>query len=148
MLEGEKELGVTWAKLVKAWVAFEGGAGYKGPKKLLATHRPDAIKAWIGRAQSPSWRPIIPDTSVYESEYMLWWTALQPSWRKNRDGSLIFSKVEGDWGVLQRPGLNGMLSVMAGLLFWGVALRDSGNERKGWNKAVSDCLMVISSLTA
>ena len=147
MLEGEKGLGTTWAKLVKAWAAFEDGAGYEGTKKLLTTHRPDAIKAWIGRARSPTWRPIIPDTSAYESEYMLWWTAIQPLWRKGSDGSLIFSKVDGDWGVLQRPGLNGMLSVMAGLLFWGVALRDSSNARKGWNRAVSDCLIVINSLS-
>ena len=40
-----------------------------------------------------------------------------------------------------------MLSVMAGLLFWGVALRDGGDGRTGWNKAVSDCLMVIKSIT-
>lgn len=148
MLEGEKGLGTTWAKLVKAWVAFEDGAGYEGTKKLLATHRPDAIKAWIGRARSSTWRPVISDTSVYESEYMSWWAALQPSWRKSSDGGIIFAKVEGNWEILRRPGLNGILSVMAGLLFWGVALRDSGNARKGWNKAVSDCLMVISSLTA
>ena len=40
-----------------------------------------------------------------------------------------------------------MLSVMAGLLFWGVSLRDGGGSRVGWNKAVSDCLIVMKSIT-
>jgi len=115
-------MGAMWAKLVEAWVIFEGQAGYMGDKKLATTHRPDAIKAWIARARSASWRPDILDIPTYESEFMLWWAALQPSWRKRSDGTTIFSKVEGDWEALQRPGLNGMLSVMAGLLFWGVAL--------------------------
>ena len=55
--------------------------------------------------------------------------------------------MQGDWEVLQRPGLNGILSVMAGLLFWGVSLRDSSGGRMGWNKAVSDCLVVMKSIT-
>jgi len=150
MLEGEKGLGPTWGKLVKVWITFEGrdGAVYKGTRKLLTTHQPDVIKAWIGRAQSSTWRPVILDTSAYEAEFMLWWAALQPSWRKSGDGSLIFSKVVGDWEVLRRPGVNGMLSVLAGLFFWGVALRDSGIVCKGWNRAVSDCLVVLSSLIA
>ena len=147
MMEGEKGLGVMWVKLVDAWVVFEGQAGYTGDKKLLTTHRPDAIKAWIARTRSSTWRPAISDTSLYESEFMLWWAALQPSWRKRSDGGIIFSKVQGDWEVLQRPGLNGILSVMAGLLFWGVSLRDSSGSRMGWNKAVSDCLVVMKSIT-
>ena len=71
MMEGEKGLGVMWVKLVDAWVVFEGQAGYTGDKKLLTTHRPDAIKAWIARARSSMWRPAISDTSLYESEFML-----------------------------------------------------------------------------
>lgn len=148
MLEGEKGLGPTWAKLVKAWAAFKEGAGYQGTRKLSTTRRPDAIKAWIGRARSPTWRPVISDMVTYEAEFMLWWAALQPSWRKSDDGSLIFSKLVGNWEVLWRPGLNGILSVLAGLLFWGVALRNAGSTRKGWNKAVSDCLLVLTSLAA
>jgi len=91
-------------------------------KKLSTAHRPDAIKAWIARACSSSWRPAISDISLYETEFTLWWAMLQPVWCKRSDGNIIFSKVEGDWEVLQRAGLNGVLSVMAGLLFWGVSL--------------------------
>ena len=147
MMEGEKGMGVVWAKLVDAWATFEGQAGYMGDKKLSTAHRPDAIKAWIARARSSSWRPAISDTSLYETEFTLWWAMLQPVWRKRSDGSIIFSKVEGDWEVLRRAGLNGVLSVMAGLLFWGVSLRDGGGSRVGWNKAVSDCLIVMKSIT-
>jgi len=55
--------------------------------------------------------------------------------------------VDGDWEVLRRPGVNGILSVMAGLFFWGVALRGKGS-REGWNNAVSDCTVVLVALSA
>jgi len=71
MMEGEKGMGVGWAKLVDAWATFEGQAGYMGDKKLSTAHRPDAIKAWIARARSSSWRPAISDTSLYETEFTL-----------------------------------------------------------------------------
>ena len=119
---GEKGLGVTWSKLVEAWAAFEENASYREVKKLPAANRPEAVKAWIQRARSPSWRPSVPDIKSYEAEYMLWWATLQPAWRRSNTRNIIFSKVDGDWESLQRPGLNGLLSVMAGLLFWGVTL--------------------------
>ena len=144
---GEKGLGVTRSKLVEAWAAFEENASYREVKKLPAANRPEAVKAWIQRARSPSWRPSVPDIKSYEAEYMLWWATLQPAWRRSNTGNIIFSKVDGDWESLRRPGLNGLLSVMAGLLFWGVTLRESKGDRKAWNKAVSDCLLVITRLS-
>jgi len=82
----------------------------------------------------------------YESEFKAWWSVLQPEWRKSSSGEIHFSKVDGDWEVLHRPGLNGILSVMAALFFWGVSLQE--DSRTGWNDAVSDCLVVLTALCA
>ena len=147
LMMGEKGLGSTWLKLVEAWATFEENAGYEEVKKLPAANRPEAVKAWIQQARSPSWRPSVTDIKSYETEYMLWWAMLQPAWRRSNTGSIIFSKVDGDWESLRRPGLNGLLSVMVGLLFWGITLRENKGDRKTWNKAVSDCLLVITCLS-
>jgi len=82
-----------------------------------------------------------------EARYITWWTGLQPNWRKSTNGKLVFSRViGGDWKQLRRPGLNGLVSVIAALLFWGVVFQDSRGERKGWDKAVFDCLILLNQL--
>ena len=140
------DLGKTWSKLVEVWTLFETQADYEEVKKLSTINRPEAIKTWIQRSRPSVWRPVIDDVQVYEAKYITWWTGLQPNWRKS-NGKLVFSRViGGDWEQLRRPGLNGLVSVMAALLFWGVVLQDSRGERKGWDKAVSDCLVVLNQL--
>jgi len=146
MMEGE-DLGSLWNQLVKSWAAFEAKSEYKETKKLSTTHRPDAIKAWIQHARAPAWRPVISNVVAYGLEFNTWWSALQLEWRKSSTGNVLFSRVDGDWEVLRRPGVNGILSVMAGLFFWGVALRGKGS-REGWNNAVSDCTVVLVALSA
>jgi len=140
------DLGPSWDRLVKAWAVFEAKSEFKEMKKLSTTNRPPAVKAWIQRARAPAWRPAISNTADYESEFNAWWSALQPEWRKSSSGETVFSRVDGDWEVLRRPGLNGILSVMAGLFFWGVSLQEE--SRTGWNDAVSDCMVVLTALCA
>jgi len=143
-----KDLGSSWNQLLKAWAAFEAKSDFKeSKKKLLTANRPNAVKAWIQRARSPAWNPPISDAAAYGSEFKKWWSALQPGWRKSRSGEILFSKVVGDWEVLHRPGLNGILSVVAGLFFWGVALQEA-DCREEWNSAVSDCTVVLTALCA
>jgi len=145
MLE-DGDLGPSWNQLVKAWAAFEAKSDFKELKKLSTTNRPSAVKSWIQRARTSAWRPVISNLADYESEFTAWWSSLQPEWRKSSSGKILFSKVDGDWEVLRRPGLNGILSVMAALFFWGVALQE--DSCTGWNDAVSDCLIVLTALCA
>ena len=145
MLESE-DLGSPWTQLVKTWAAFEEKSNFTEVKKLLTTRRPDAVKAWIQRARVPAWRPQISDTAAYGAGFTLWWAALQPQWRRSSSGEVVFSRVDGDWEDIRRPGLNGMLSVMAGLFFRGVALDEAKAGCKGWKQAVSDCQVALSAL--
>ena len=141
-----KELGAQWIQLMNAWEAFEVKSDFKESKKLSTASRPEAIKAWIQRARAPAWRPVITDTAAYEAEFKVWWATLQPNWRKSSSGNVVFSRVDGDWEEIRRPGLNGMLSVMAGLFFWGMALGKSNEGQKGWKQAVSDCHVALNAL--
>ncbi|KAF9554474.1 hypothetical protein CPC08DRAFT_766685 [Agrocybe pediades] len=70
--------------------------------KLSMESRPAAVAAWIKRACAPNWRPEIQDLQAYEKEFKVWWKGLLD----NEDG-------------LAKPGVNGLLSVLAALLFWG-----------------------------
>jgi len=141
-----KELGTHWIQLVKTWEAFEVKSDFTELRKLPTTRRPEAVKAWIQRARAPAWRPTITDTAAYEADFKLWWAALQPNWRKSSSGDVVFSRVDGDWEEVRRPGLNGMLSVMAGLFFWGMALGKRDDGQKGWKQAVSDCQVALNAL--
>ena len=139
-----KELSTQWIQLVNAWEAFEVKSDFKESKKLSTANRPKAVKAWIQRARAPAWRPAITDTAAYEAEFKSWWAALQPKWRKSSSGNVVFLRVDGDWEEICWPGLNGMLSVMAGLFFWGIALGKGNDGQKGWKQAVSDCQVALN----
>ncbi|KDR72152.1 hypothetical protein GALMADRAFT_18798, partial [Galerina marginata CBS 339.88] len=111
-------LGPRWMELVVLWADFEAKEGYKERTKLSATGRPAAVKDWIQRARSPTWRPVIKDLAEFEREFGVWWTGLQPGWRvSDTEGSAV-EDGEGDWKVLRKPGVNGLLSLLAALFFW------------------------------
>jgi len=142
-----KELGAQWIQLVKAWEAFKVKLDFKESKKLSTTSCPEAVKAWIQRARAPAWMPAIVDTTAYEADFKLWWASVQPKWRKSSAGKVVFARVDGDWEEIRRPGLNGLLSIMAGLYFWGTALGKGDDGQKGWKQAVADCQVALNALS-
>lgn len=148
MVETE-ELGGSWSLLVEAWLAFER-KGHKQTSSILnSTYRPPAIRDWIQRARSVSYRPVITSTVDFEEAYMSWWKELQPPWRMSCSGEIVYSKVDGDWGGMRTAGRNGLLSVVAALFFWGVALKKTKKtpqEDKGWKVGTDDCLRVLNGL--
>ncbi|PPQ77171.1 hypothetical protein CVT26_008091 [Gymnopilus dilepis] len=133
-----------WVDTVDKWAAFEAKEGYEGAERLSPSFRPDAIGAWIQRRRSANYRPPI-DVPAYSAAFTKWWTTLQPGWRV-LDDEVLVDKVDGDWSSLRRPGLNGMVSVLVALFYWGCAV-DGDAERVGdWQLAVKDCLLVLSHL--
>lgn len=141
-----KDLGGEWGVLVAAWGHFECRSGFSGGLKLGTKNRPAAVKDWIQRARSPSWRPTIRSVSSYGTDFTLWWQGMQPEWRILRGGKLL-RVAGGDWEVLNRPGVNGLLSIMAGLFFWGFEVCDSSNKGE-WLDMVVDVEYVVSQLLA
>jgi len=53
---------------------------------------------------------------------------------------------KGDWEELKKPGLNGILSVMAGLFYWGRIAQRNAKQCKAWAADVEDCSFVLRQL--
>ncbi|KAJ3489956.1 hypothetical protein NLJ89_g11479 [Agrocybe chaxingu] len=146
MLEAE-DLGPGWRKLLHAWHAFEEAEHFKEKGKLPCHLRPAAIGLWIQRRRSLTWRPEFKDFCEYESQCMQWWGSLQPQWRVSAKGAVLFSQKDGDIESLRRPGLNGILSILAALLYWGSECRHIKASRKRWLAVVEDCNWVLDCLS-
>ncbi|PPQ85713.1 hypothetical protein CVT26_006169, partial [Gymnopilus dilepis] len=140
-----RDLGTGWHQLVEAWLNFERTMHYKEKGCLGTSGRPWVIKEWIRHHRSTSWLPQISDTAAYGAGFNEWWTSLQPEWRIDDDGGILFDDIEGDWTEMNRPGLNGLVSVVTALFFWGAALEGASNG-DDWCAAVKDCYSVFNIL--
>ncbi|KAJ3483829.1 hypothetical protein NLJ89_g12030 [Agrocybe chaxingu] len=147
MVQGE-DLGVEWQNLVQAWITFERGEGFEETVKgkLGASGRPGVIGDWIQRKRSPSYRPNITHLPTYEGEYLKWWASVQPEWRVSSRGDVLFGKMEGNWDVLRKPGVNGICSAMAGLFYWGLGVQSAKKSKRKWLTAVADCTTALTHL--
>ncbi|KAF9536463.1 hypothetical protein CPC08DRAFT_731593, partial [Agrocybe pediades] len=145
-----KDLGPRWTILLEDWQKFEQLHGFSGDLKLKATSRPSIIGDWIQRARSVSWDPPIPNVAQFGGQMSTWWTALQPSWRLDGNGELDFTLTNGNWDCLRAPGQNGLLSVIAGLFFWGVKCQNAKKSatQEHWARMVDDFIVVCNGLIA
>lgn len=139
-------LGSEWDALLSNWVKFEEASGYQDGLRLGTKNRPRAIADWIQNARKPTFRPEIKNIGSFSVQFNAWWTSLQPDWRTNGPDTVLLRDGE-DWECLRRPGLNGLLSVIAALFFWGRAMQklpaDAGAT---WLEAVDDVSYSIAQL--
>ncbi|KAJ7259461.1 hypothetical protein C8J57DRAFT_953952, partial [Mycena rebaudengoi] len=137
------ELGGEFHRLVHALVELERMYGFEnGAKKLSARKRPKAIGDWIKDGHGCKLQTMrIVDVKAYEAEWWGWWGELQPTWHvRGDDGRLIIQDdYGGAWEGLRAPGINGCLSPVAALYWWGCAeSENSGKTSEGWQRAVQD----------
>ncbi len=124
------DLGPEWHHFVATWLAFEQQSGFESSGRLPAQGRPCAVHDWIKRARPSDYRPEIKDIKHFAKEFQTWWQAIQPDWRA--DGADAQPPQERGWDELRYPGVNGILSVVAALFFWGHAIRgDQVRWRRG-----------------
>ena len=142
----DNPLGERWTELVRLWVTFEQKEGFKQRGKLSPKKRPDVISEWIRRARSLTWQPVITNVSTFEKSFHMWWLSLQPKWRLSKKGEILTRKMDGDLDGLRKLGLNGLLSVLAALFFWGRIAQNNTKQRKGWIGHVEDCILVLRGL--
>ncbi|KAJ7667288.1 hypothetical protein B0H14DRAFT_2240515, partial [Mycena olivaceomarginata] len=105
--------GIEWASLVDKYYDFEAAWGHRDAGGQITTlSRPSALDWWISRGRK--WERTVdigvlgnakaPETFV--SGWWNWWVNVQPADR-------------GDWGaMLKLHGKNGLLQLMASLLWW------------------------------
>lgn len=171
-------LGEGWTNLVQAWTRFEdtsthvrGSLSAKGRPAAVADwiqrarnpgYRPiikdsrafgDKHVTWWASLQ-PQWRVLHNDDlerndkindddgePVEDGEFVEAADLISNGAGLNCDG-------DGDFEELRKPGVNGLLSVLASLYFWGMAVKDSGKKSKKWVQSVEDCTYVLRSLSA
>ncbi|KAJ7715981.1 hypothetical protein B0H16DRAFT_1339399 [Mycena metata] len=155
------DLGCHYSLVVAALIPLESAAKYgkdddgrlpaaqKGP-----TARPKVLAAWIraGRGTKSKSQPTVDSLDTFVKEWNGWWDSMQPEWReRNRQGRWRIDppyRKEWDWGVLETYGVNGILSVVAGIDFWGVAVlsEDDEDQTARWDNAVQDVVWVLEGL--
>jgi hypothetical protein len=126
-----RRLGIHFHALVNAWTRIEAASRFEhAPTNLLHRLRPAQVGRWITgqRGRRPA-DTAISDPIQYAKEWETWWATLQPHWRvQGSDGKWVVGGAYGtDWGVLFQWGVNGVLSILAALYFWGCAVINSPN---------------------
>ncbi|KAJ7819318.1 hypothetical protein B0H13DRAFT_1661437 [Mycena leptocephala] len=151
------DLGCHYTALLAALVRLEGAFGYDQATygTLPSEGRPVQVHDWIraGRARTKK-IPLVIDVERYADEWYGWWDSMQPEWRTR--GQDKKWRVGGDtkyggpeeWGVLDRPGPNGCLSVVASLYFWGVCKDQPIAVQERWREAVEDVSWMLEGLEA
>lgn len=136
-------LGLEWKLLLSRWFKFEEQAGFQDSGKLGTRRRPRAVADWIQRARTPTFRPEITDFDEFAADFTAWWQSVQPEWRRSGNGEA--SRDDGDWEDIRRSGVNGLVSVVAALFFWGNAIQPAGDRVK-WVEALGDVTYVFEHL--
>ncbi|KAJ7432248.1 hypothetical protein B0H11DRAFT_1669801, partial [Mycena galericulata] len=142
------EIGPRYVEVLKAFVELEEAYMFENGKgKLPVIERPIQVTDWIkgGRGRKKG-VPAIRDIKAFETKWWSWWTEMQPAWRGRANGKPLRGEggAEEGWGALVAPGVNGLLSVVATLYWWGYAENagEEGNCSPGWEEAAADVIWV------
>ncbi|KAJ7736961.1 hypothetical protein DFH07DRAFT_707600, partial [Mycena maculata] len=137
--------GPEWAKLVASFFDFEASKGYEDGAQMGTTNRPTAVGTWLGRGRK--WNMTMDlgtlgDEKDEETFVAVWWRW----WHK-----VLYSKgaQEADWeGMSRLYGRNGVLHVMATLLWWGDVVADGDDEEavERWRLAVEDVQWALKKM--
>ncbi|KAF8221953.1 hypothetical protein L208DRAFT_1325112, partial [Tricholoma matsutake] len=115
-----------WNLCVTAWFAFEGTfSAYEITSSKLpeSKHRPKVLSQWL-LTRWYSDLPEISDATTFGLEWLTWWNALQPAWRKACTHGTLPVPLDpkrpstSNIQLLHKGGPNGLLTVLIGLKFW------------------------------
>jgi hypothetical protein len=146
-------LGCHYHALVAAWTCIEQVSCFEhGPTNLSPKGHPKQVTAWISRLQKGT-EPVVDDPVTYAIQWQAWWDLLQLSWRtKDVDGqwSVVGGYRDGgrEWGPLYQLGINGVLSIVASLYFWGRAVHGNPELCGRWEAVVGDVVWVFEGMAA
>ncbi|KAL1740801.1 hypothetical protein HDZ31DRAFT_76635 [Schizophyllum fasciatum] len=153
--ELDSEAKKSWTKLVATWWLIERHGDFAKDKRVPSNkHRPEEIGDWIKRARSTSYMPQPPDNQPSEdfaddwaTSMWAWWSSLNPRWHKrNVDGKVSWAdKKGGSWLDLYYPGLNGILSVLKGIMWW-FELEGKPRGSRAWLELVYDAQWALEGV--
>ncbi|KAJ7707872.1 hypothetical protein B0H14DRAFT_2415488, partial [Mycena olivaceomarginata] len=146
----EVDIGPHYEAVVVAWTRIEEASRFEqAPTNLPSKHRPKQVTAWIGGRRTV--RPDVADPVEYTAQWQMWWDSLQPAWRR-RESDGTWSTTGGygeggrEWGPLYQWGVNGILSLVASLYFWGCAIYEQVELRTQWEQAISDVVWMLEGM--
>ncbi|OBZ68738.1 hypothetical protein A0H81_11112 [Grifola frondosa] len=143
-------LGPQWKECVESWWLLESqfSRGSGGRLPPAAKIRPQNIGNWIIAHRPLHNVPVIQasEASTFGAQWMAWWMAMQPNWRKTTETSLPIpvQPSGGGWGPLRKGGSSGFVLIMVGLAWWGLAAAASAD----WLLAVEDVHQALLALNA
>ncbi|KAK7015929.1 hypothetical protein R3P38DRAFT_2452251, partial [Favolaschia claudopus] len=81
----------------------------------------------------------------YAAIWQAWWDSMQPSWRTKEENGR-WSVVRGYGQGAYHWGVNGVLSIVASLFCWGVAVKGNADLRATWELAVNDVVWMLEGM--
>ena len=119
---------------------------------LPTPNRPPQVGQWIAKARSanlPDYKKGGRTFSMFVDTIFTWWSSLQPPWRSFERG-IVSRQVQGSWGSLRCPRINGLLSIVILAYWWSRILDEEDPEdgvRADYNFFADDVAWVLSSLS-
>ncbi|KAJ3765812.1 hypothetical protein FB446DRAFT_654704 [Lentinula raphanica] len=141
-----------WRKALCDLVTLERFYSFRNPNgngsTFPAKGRPKAFAWWFQNRKTVTRLP--PDekfgnTAEFASQWWVWYSMFNPEWReRNQFGRIIVNgSGDGDWDEFNRPGQNGMLSLLVSLHWWYHRLDGPSPD---WVSAFHDVSWVLAEL--
>ncbi|KAF7971989.1 hypothetical protein HWV62_19339 [Athelia sp. TMB] len=151
VLQRANDWGEPWSRCVDTFLLFERSRGFDRPANQLAASKqcPALFKKWVTLHRPDSgkeWDVLVSGDGVaFGAQWWEWWVDIQPSGRRvegaftlaRRDAGLII------WKRLSKSGVNGMLLVLVGLVWWKLMIGDADDD---WRKAVTDVTWALHEM--
>jgi hypothetical protein len=147
--------GMEWSVCVGKFFDFKSAWGFleKGVQ-VGRMYRPQQVAGWLSRGQKWTMPPTLgmdirtrQTKDLWVGLWWKWWESLQPEEHTLQDNKLSYPEQASSSEMAGLHGDNGLLQVMATLVWWGEVAQKRGKaEIDDWRAAVDDVAWVLSQL--
>ncbi|KAG6906587.1 hypothetical protein DXG01_013050 [Tephrocybe rancida] len=158
------ELREKWAASITTWTLFEDAMSSNSKVGLTAKSQPEEWQKWVSKSQNGvrayDATPLISDPLEFGYAVMAWWKHMQPEFRQTTDvlPAPVYQPSQPSpgstdvWTTLRKGGLNGMVTILTLLAWWGQALSRRSqfqeDSRPLWDRTVDDVRECLAAMLA
>ncbi|KAJ7164578.1 hypothetical protein C8R43DRAFT_878769 [Mycena crocata] len=141
---------MDWAVCVENFMNFEGACGYGDEgMNVPTTDRPAGVKWWLARGRKWDKTVDLGELGAVGSDETFIDHVLKKDSRGQGGGGMMTVPAECDWSTMEKwHGKNGILQVMASLLWWGERVEAHPLDTARWSSAVDEVSYVLGEITA
>ncbi len=151
MLEGLELPGPQWKMVLMYMTILEGRNGFqRGTENLPPLLWPPDVHAWIQGGRKTVPHKHMKDVTTAHSNWWAYWKLLQLDWHGIKEVKDPLSHmhcqddITGDWGELEKQGINEVVSLVTGLGFWGMLCKGGMHHQKDqWDDTVEEMKWVF-----